>query len=229
MSEIISDTTSQDVNAAATENSSSSEGEGQTPGVPLENRFAELNRKFTQFQRQLDDKFGQLISSIQTVATPRSASPAVDETPIEGILKNNVSSIVDEKIMTYKHAESYQNALHAYPELDPNSDKFDDKFHALADRYYASLKTSGFADAPLKAVRMAALDLGKTEQLERERILADEAKRMRTLGEGTNSPKQGQKNRSETSYNQTLAGLLKIDPKSMDDYMKKNSGKYRGR
>jgi hypothetical protein len=217
-----------DVNNGVTDNSSTSAGEGQTSAVPIENRFAELNRKFTQFQRQLDDKFGQLISSIQTVAQPGPVSKGVDETPIEGILKNNVSSIVDEKIMTYKHAESYQNALQSYPELDPNSDKFDQSFHALADRYYASLKSSGFADAPLKAVRMAALDLGKTEQLERERILADEAKRMRTLGEGTNSPRQGQKTR-EASYNQTLAGLLKVDTKGMDDFIKKNANKYRGR
>lgn len=226
MSDITSDTTQQDVTTGATDTSSTSAGEGQTPAVPLENRFAELNRKFTQFQRQLDDKFGQLISSLQAAAQPSPVAKAVDETPIEGILKHNVSSIVDEKIMTYKHAESYQNALQAYPELDPNSDKFDANFHSLADRYYASLKSSGFADAPLKAVRMAALDLGKTEQLERERILADEAKRMRTLGEGTNSPKQGQKAK-EASYNQTLASLLKVDPKGMDEFMKRNANKYK--
>ena len=226
MSDIISDTIQQDVNNGATDTSSTSAGEGQTPAIPIENRFAELNRKVTQYQRQLDDKFGQLISSIQAIAPQGPVSKAVDETPIEGILKNNVSNIVDEKIMTYKHAESYQNALQSYPELDPNSDKFDQSFHALADRYYASLKSSGFADAPLKAVRMAALDLGKTEQLERERILADEAKRMRTLGEGTNSPRQTQKTK-DVSYNQTLAGLLKVNTKDMDEFIKKNAGKYK--
>lgn len=225
MSEITSDNTETDVNTAAAEASSTSEGEGQSPSVPLENRVAELNRKFTQFQRQLDDKFGQLISSLQP-APAKPVAKAVDETPIESILKTNVATMVDEKIMTYKHAESYQNALQAYPELDPNSAKFDEQFHSLADRYYASLKQSGFADAPLKAVRMAALDLGKNEQLERERIMADEAKRMRTLGEGTNSPKQGQKTQKESSYNQTLASLLKVNTKGMDDFMKKNSGKY---
>lgn len=225
MSDSMIDTSTTDVNTAAAETSSTSEGEGQSPSVPLENRVAELNRKFTQFQRQLDDKFGQLISSLQP-AQAKTVTPVVDETPIESILKNNVSTIVDEKIMTYKHAESYQNALQAYPELDPNSSKFDEQFHSLANRYYASLKQSGFADAPLKAVRMAALDLGKTEQLERERILADEAKRMRTLGDGTNSPKPGQKAPKEPSYNQTLAGLLKVNTKGMDEFMKKNAGKY---
>ena len=214
-----------DVNQTATDATSTSDVEGTNPtGVPVENRIAELNRKFTQYQRNLDEKLGQLISSLQAVAQPQQTR-VVDETPIEGILKNNVNVLVDEKIMQLKHAESYQSALQAYPELDPNSDKFDDKFHRLADTYYASLKASGFADAPLKAVRMAAMDLGKYEQIEREKILADEAKRMRTLADGSVPAKQGQKEKGP-GYNQTLASLLKIDAKGMQEHMKKYGHKY---
>lgn len=214
-----------DVNTITADATSTSDVETTNPtSVPVENRVAELNRKFTQLQRSLDDKFGQLISSLQTVAQPQQTRVA-DEAPIEGILKHNVNTMVDEKIMALKHAESYQEALQSYPELNPDSERFDDRFLKLADTYYASLRASGFADAPLKAVRMAAMDLGKYEQLERERILADEAKRMRTLGDGSVAAKQGQKEK-QASYNQTLASLLKIDAKGMQEHMKKYGHKY---
>lgn len=198
-------------------------------GVPVENRVAELNRKFSKFERTLDEKFSQLINYVQQGAKTAVSAPtqAVDKTPIESILNSNVETIVNQKIMQQKHAESYQDVLRSYPELNQESDTFDEKFHSKADAYYRALSSINDPEAPLKAVRLAAMDLGKYEQVERERLIADEARRMRTLSDGGSSHKGGQPSQNtDTSKLKGLAGLMGVDTKGLEQHIKKNASKY---
>jgi hypothetical protein len=221
-----------DVNTSIDSSTVDTGAEGTTnaaSAVPVENRVAELNRKFSKFERTLDEKFSQLINYVQQGAKTAVPAPtqAVDKTPIESILNSNVETIVNQKIMQQKHAESYQDVLRSYPELNQEADTFDEKFHSKADAYYRALSSINDPEAPLKAVRLAAMDLGKYEQVERERLIADEARRMRTLGDGGSSHKGGQPSQNtDTSKLKGLAGLMGVDTKGLEQHMKKNANKY---
>lgn len=220
-----------DVNTQVSSTSETgADGTTNTAAVPVENRVAELNRKFSKFERSLDEKFSQLINYVQQGAKTAVQAPTaqvVDKTPIENILNSNVETIVNQKIMQQKHAESYQNVLASYPELNQESDTFDEKFHSKADAYYRALSSINDPEAPLKAVRLAAMDLGKYEQVERERLIADEARRMRTLSDGGASHKSGQPSQNtDTSKLKGLAGLMGVDTKGLEQHMKKNASKY---
>lgn len=217
-----------DVNNPVDSSTQETTVEGTTNAVPVENRVAELNRKFSKFERSLDEKFSQLINYVQGAkAAAPAPTQAVDKTPIESILNSNVETIVNQKIMQQKHAESYQDVLKSYPELNQEADIFDEKFHSKADAYYRALSSINDPEAPLKAVRLAAMDLGKYEQVERERLIADEARRMRTLGDGGSSHKGGQPSQNtDTSKLKGLAGLMGVDTKGLEQHMKKNASKY---
>lgn len=226
MSDNISDVNTA-MDSSATASTEAVDSTTNTTAVPIENRVSELNRKLSKFEKSLDEKFSQLISYVQGAQQTATAPQAAAEAPITSILTSNVESIVNQKIMQQKHAESYQNVLKSYPELNQDSDTFDEKFHSKADAYYRALSATNDPDAPLKAVRLAAMDLGKFEQIERERVLADEARRMRTLGEGGTSHRGAQAN--QTSDNQKLkglAGLLGVKGTDLDAHIKKNANKY---
>lgn len=200
--------------------SSSTEQTAQTNTVPLENRLAEMNRKFG----RLEDKFSQLISSLAP-----QANTGADKAPIENQLDYSVKTAVNQAILQDKHAQSYREALRSYPELDKSSETFDQDFFQLSDKYYTALAATNDPDAPVKAIRLAAMDLGKYEKIERERFLADEAKRMRTLGDGSNAPRSGQKGNNSGGLPKNLQGLaqlLKVDTKGLEAHMKKNSNRY---
>lgn len=217
MSDIISD-----VNTDSVDSSSAEQTDQTNTAVPVENRVAELNRKFSKLERSLDEKFSQLISSMNG---PKSqpAEKAVEATYGDPA----VESVVNQALLRDKHAQSYQQAIQAYPELNPDSESFDERFHKNADSYYRALSSTNDPDAPLKAIRLAAMDLGKFQQVEREKIMADEAKRMRTLGDGVSSPKSAQKGQSSGLPDsvKSLAQLLKVDLKQAENHYKNYKGK----
>lgn len=228
----MSDSNTPDVNTQAVADSSSdAQASGQTTAaVPLENRVAELNRKFQKFEKNLDDKFSQLISSLNgTNAKAQGGYMAADKAPEAAYADNSVEAIVNQTLIKEKHRDSYQQALQAYPELNPDSDQFDEKFHKIADSYYKALASTHDPEAPLKAIRLAAVDVGRFQQVEREKLLADEIKRTRTLGEGSMAHRSAQKQTqgSVPENVKGLAQLLKVDLKQIEDKYK-NPGKRRG-
>jgi len=224
MSELENDVNTS-VDSSATEQTA--EGTTNAAGVPVENRVAELNRKFSKFERSLDEKFSQLISYVQGQQSATATPQAAVEAPINSILNNSVETIVNQKIMQQKHAESYKNVIKSYPELDQNGDNFDGDFHSKADAYYRALSSINDPEAPLKAVRLAAMDLGKFEQVEREKLVADEANRMRTLGYGGHTSKTGSNAQAkDDSRLKGLAGLMGVSGSELDKHIKKNATKY---
>lgn len=212
----------EDVNKETTLESSS-EGVAKKDAVPVENRIAELNRKFS----GLNGKIDQIISSLQTKAT---AMTGADEAPSRGTTSTKGVNAVDQlrdELLVEKHVESFKRAVEAFPELDSKSENFDEGFYNETDALFRQLSMTRDPEAPLKAAKFIALEKGKFAQLERNKVLADESRRTRFLSEGGISPKQATKPKSEVPENlQTLAKLLGADQSKLKDHLKSNSKRY---
>jgi hypothetical protein len=191
--------------------------------VPVENRIAELNRKFS----GLNGKIDQIISSLQT----KGASEVVDETPKRATQAKGSYNAVDQlrdEMLTEKHVDSFKRAVESFPELDSKSENFDEGFYQETDALFRQLSMTRDPDAPLKAAKFVALEKGKFAQLERNKVLADESRRSRVLSEGGTGPRQASKPKEFVPENlQTLAGLLGADQAKLKDHLKANAKRYR--
>lgn len=190
--------------------------------VPVENRIAELNRKFS----GLNGKIDQILTSLQT----KVASEAVDETPKSYTPSKAINAVeqLRDELLVEKHVDSFKRAVEAFPELDSKSESFDEGFYQETDALFRQLSMTRDPEAPLKAAKFVALEKGKFAQLERNKVLADESRRSRVLSEGGISPKQNSKPKEFVPENlSTLAGLLGADTTKLKDHLKANSKRYR--
>jgi hypothetical protein len=86
-----------------------------------------------------------------------------------------------------------------FPELDPDSDSFDEKFYKAVDAEFSSTNQRKDPKGPLKAAKLVALEMGKIEQLTRSSLLKDEARRSRILSEGSSTPREAKKDKDPAS------------------------------
>ena len=200
--------------------------------IPLQNRLAELTRKFTRYQENMDEKFGQLV---QILSQQKAGSKAQEDDDSSSDLDpkayadfrfKQVKEELKNESMVEKHKTSFHQALKVFPELNQESETYDKSFFQAANKYYEALKGTD-ADAPMKAARLAAIDFNKYEQIERERVLTDEAKRSRMLGDGISSPRGHQKQEVGITDNlKSLAQLLGKDQKKLGEFYEKNKARY---
>lgn len=213
----------EDVNNLETPEASSTDG-AKKDAVPVENRIAELNRKFS----GLSGKIDTIISSLQTKANTNAGA---DEALARGTTTSRGPNAVDQlrdELLVEKHVDSFKRAVEAFPELDSKSDKFDEGFYNETDALFRQLSMTRDPEAPLKAAKFIALEKGKFAQLERNKVLADESRRSRVLSEGGISPKSASKPKELVPENlQTLAGLLGADQSKLKEHLKANTKRYR--
>lgn len=183
---------------------------------PIKNLKGEFTRKIS--------KLENLITTfIESQSGNRSAA-SVDETiPVDNDVKQYVSSMLTEQ----KQVEAFNQAKNMFPELDPESEDFDEKFYKAVD---AEFSMNGRKDprGPLKAAKLVALELGKIEQLTKANLLKDEARRSRIISEGSSTPREGKKEKDVTA-NFNPAALAKLgikDTAKLAKRIKDNKDKY---
>lgn len=181
---------------------------------PTKNLKAEFNRKFSKINEKLD----QLING--AVQSHRQAAPAedADDAP-------EYKQYVNSKFVEQGQKEAWNKALELFPELNQESESFDENFYKAADKYYSSFDLKRDADAPFKAAKLAAIDLGKIEQLAKEKLYKDEARRSRILSEGSSKPRENLKEKT-LEVKDHIVKRLGIDPEKLKARIKANKDKY---
>lgn len=173
----------------------------------IKNLKAEMNRKFSKTTNELKQELAEMKQLLIQNQGRNSAAEADTNSPD---YKTYVDARLSEKNVAdvRKGQEAaWSNALELFPELNQDSDSFDEKFYKAADKYYSSFDLTKDADAPLKAVKLAALEMGKVEQLAKEKILKDEARRSRIISEGSSTPRENKKKDSMSLNESNLARL----------------------
>lgn len=198
--------------------------EAQTQAVdPIKNLKAEMNRKLSKISERLEQ--------ILPVVTQNQSRVPVAETDIDAApdYKRYVDARFQEvqKDQVKKAQEqAWSQALEMFPELHQESEAFDEKFYKAADKYYGSFDLARDPEAPLKAVKLAALEMGKIDQLAKEKILRDEARRSRIISEGVSQTRES-KREKEPQVNERALAKLGISADKLKARMKANQEKYR--
>lgn len=186
---------------------------------PIKNLKGEFQRKLS----KLDDKLNQILNTVG--GRSQQVSEPVDETAdTDTTVKQYVSSaLTKDKQMT-----AWNETLDMFPELNPDSEQFDEKFYKAVDMEFTSNQLKD-PRGPLKAAKLVALELGKIEQLTRQSLMKDEARRSRIISEGATSPREAKKEKDPSSnFNAKGLAKLGIDPKKLAERMKNNKDKYEG-
>lgn len=210
-----------------TEGSSASEDQENNP-VPVENRLAELARKQGKADKTLttmQDSISKLTETLSAFLQNNQAyaEPKQETEQYSGYIDEDVSRYTDARVNSVKsevqqlkeelsareYRQQLNEAIDMYPELDKNSDSYDPDFYQMVDQNFRIFSQAGSQEAVKDAVALAATKLGKFEQLERERILADEMRRSRRLADGVSAPRdKDQKGDGIPDAAKTLAGLF---------------------
>ncbi len=205
---------------ASQEGSTPSENQTQPQATDhLKNLKGEFNRKLSKMEQKLD----AVLNAFNTKSSV-SQEPADEAAEVDTDVKQYVNSVV-----TQQHQKSaLDEAYKLFPELDPESDDFDEKFYKAVDAEFTSNQRKD-PKGPLKAAKLIALELGKYEALTRANVIKDEARRSRILSEGSSTPRESKKSQ-EPSAQFNVKGLarLGINPDKLAKRMKDNKDKYEG-
>jgi uncharacterized phage infection (PIP) family protein YhgE len=190
---------------------------------PLKNLKAEMNRKLS----KLTETVSTLAATIQQSQKSNQVAPVEEtETPDYKRYVDARFQETHQSQVKQGQEQAWQKALEIYPELNQDSEQFDEKFFKLADRYYGSFDLTKDSEAPLKAVKLAALEVGKIEQLTKERLLKDEARRSRIISEGGTAPRESKQEKEPEMDANRLAKLGIKDPEKLKARIKANPNKY---
>lgn len=188
------------------------------------NLKAEMNRKLSKMQSEMSAQLNQLAQLIQNKNSGTVAEDAPESPEYKRYVDARFQEAQKAEVKTAQET-AWNKALEMFPELDSNSEHFDEKFYKLADKFYTDYDLTRVKDAPLRAVREAALELGKIEQLQREKLLKDEARRSRIIAEGASAPRETRKEQ-ETKLNEKGLAKLGINPDKLKARLK--TDKYKG-
>ena len=198
------------------ENGSTSEAQ-QTQQDPLKNLKGEFNRRISKLSEKLD----AVLNAVGT--RPAQASqPAAEAVNVDA----DVKQYVDTAFTHQKQVDAWQSALEMFPELNPESDSFDEAMYKAVDAEFSTNQRKD-PKGPLKAAKLVALEMGKIDQLARSNVLKDEARRSRILSEGSSTPREAKKEKDAASqFNVKGLARLGIDPAKLAKRIKENKDKY---
>lgn len=187
---------------------------------PIKNLKGEFQRKIS----KLDEKLNAILQSVQGRHNSSVAQSADEAAEVDTDVKQYVDTVV-----TQQHQKTaFQDAISMFPELDPDSDSFDEKFYKAVDAEFSTNQRKD-PKGPLKAAKLVALEMGKIEQLTRSSLLKDEARRSRILSEGSSTPREAKKDKDPASqFNRQGLARLGIDPEKLAKRIKANKDKYEG-
>lgn len=210
------------IQAGQADNTISAEATSETK-QPEQDHFKNLKGEFNRKISKLDEKLEAVLNAINGSKSAKVSQPAV-----EADVDTDVKQYVDTVFTHQKQVDAWQEALSMFPELNPESDSFDDKFYKAVDTEFSTNQRKD-PKGPLKAAKLAALELGKIEQLTRTSLLKDEARRSRILSEGTSTTRESKKEKDISSQlNAKGLARLGIDAEKLVKRMKANKDKYEG-
>lgn len=190
----------------------------QPQADPIKNLKGEFQRKIS----KLDEKLTAVLNAVQQGRTG-SVSESVDET---AEVDTDVKKYVDTAFTHQKQVDAWQEALTMFPELNPESDGFDEKFYKAVDAEFSSNQRRD-PKGPLKAAKLAALEMGKFESLTKANLLKDEARRSRIMSEGISTPRDAKKEKDPAAtFNTRGLAKLGINPEKLAKRIKDNKDKY---
>lgn len=189
-------------------------------GVPLSNVLKEVTRKLGRLN-EVSSKLDLLLQSnhSEKLADKAASSYASD-------LDDSAKSYIDARLMEDKkqNIERAQKAaldsvFKTFPELDRNSDDYDASFYELAVEYEKTIDQLD-PDRSMKAAKLAALDTGKIEKLQKAKLLQDDSRRNRILSEGSATNKDSKKNAApkQEMNKAMISRFLKVDPAKIAKY-----------
>lgn len=192
----------------------------QNQSDSYKNIKGEFNRKFSKMEQKLD----AVLNAFNTKQAPVSQASADEAIEVD----TDVKQYVDTALTQQHQKTALEEAYKLFPELDPESDQFDEKFYKAVDAEFTSNQRRD-PKGPLKAAKLIALELGKIEALTRANVLKDEARRSRMLSEGISTPREAKKTQDPASqFNVKGLAKLGINPDKLAKRMKDNKDKYEG-
>jgi len=214
-----------DVNSMESASSTESNNQETVKTVPVENRIAELNRKTDKKFNDLAAKLDQL-STYLTSMQPTAARETTYEGEMvpKGYVDARVKQVYEDQLREKQH-QSWKQAVQMFPELDPESDSYDDKFFKLADKEFLRFRQDD-VDAPLTAVEIAARKMGLYEKRSKEFVLEDDARRSRILGQGGAPTKSTKEEKSLKMNEGALKRFFGIDAKKLEKRIKSDPERY---
>lgn len=184
---------------------------------PIKQIKGEFTRKFSKINEKLDAVLNQF----------KAGNRATGQLPVEETtIDTDVKQYVDTVFTHQKQVDAWQNALDMFPELNPDSEQFDEGFYKAVDAEFSTNQRKD-PKGPLKAAKLVALEMGKIEQLTRQNLLKDDARRSRILSEGASTPRESKKEKDPaSSFNVKGLARLGIDPEKLAKRIKANKDKY---
>jgi hypothetical protein len=193
-------------------------------GVPLGNVLKEVTRKLGRIN-EVNAKLDMLLQN--NVTTANQSPDEGTQEAAEGV-DVKTKRYVDSRLEKFKQLdiekaqnEALDQVFKTFPELNKTSDDFDQDFFNLAVEYENSLDKKDPA-RPMKAAKLAALDLGKIERIQKAKIIQDEARRTRMLTEGSAPSKEGStKAAPKQQMNKAaIEKWFKIDASKVEKFVK---------
>lgn len=210
--------------ASAATAETSSEQATSKKEVPLENRLGELTRKMNKFL-DLEKKVDLLVNYVNGLQPSNSSYPS-SASYNSGY--SDVDSKIDQKLVELKRFEAFNEAKKIYPQLDKNSDQFDERFYEAVDKEY--LRFNQFdIEAPLTAAQIVAQRMGLTAKQIKEQVLLDDNRRTRVLAEGgavDNKPSKADTASLSSMNEQRLSKYLGVNPEKLKQRIKSNPDRY---
>lgn len=192
-------------------------------GVPLGNVLKEVTRKLGRIS-EISSKLDMLLQNnvSANVSPDKGAFVATSD-----VIDSDTKRYIDARLMEDKRAQIEKaqkvvldTVFKTFPELDKSSDDYDAEFFNLAVEYEKNINELD-PDRPMKAAKLAALDLGKVEKITKAKVLQDDARRSRILSEGSAPSKETKKSQPKGNMNNAaISRFLKVDPKKVEKYAK---------
>lgn len=192
-------------------------------GVPLGNILAEIQRKLGRTQESVNAKLDMILQGNRVADKAPIDPPVTIDTDIKQYVDSQLAPFKEDKQTTLLKAQkaSLDSVFKTFPELNKNSDEFDNQFFDLAVEFEEKMDASD-PQRPLKAAKLAALELGKLEKLTKAKVLQDENRRNRILSEGSAPSKETSKasGKKLDMNNKAIKQFLKIDPAKIEQVLK---------
>lgn len=190
-------------------------------GVPITNVLKEVTRKLGRIN-EVNAKLDMLLqNNVQSPAAVK-AQTGVESVSGSTDLAARIKALEVDKLADRERAQkaALDTVFKTFPELDRDSESFDSQFFDLAVEYENAIDIKD-PQRPLKAAKLAALDLGKTEKLIKSKVLQDESRRLQKLSEGAAPTKDQKAGKPEMKMNKSaISRYLKVDPKMVEKYAK---------
>lgn len=218
--------TDSDASQNVSESAANESADRSTSQKQDQDAYKNLKGEFSRKLSKMNDQIAQLTNAVLAGKQSGSSQELADEAVTN---KSDAKRYVNEAFREEKQKTALDEAYRMFPEMNPNSDEYDDEFYKQVDAEF-SLNLKNDPRGPLKAAQLVALQQGKIEQLTRANLIKDEARRSRILSEGGSQTREAKKAEKDpsSSFNTKNLARLGINSDKLAKRMKANKEKYEG-